>query len=51
VVDARHVMRIEPVLYWEPLARLAIRSNLSRVLDDLKQKAERIGTTGRHSDV
>lgn len=50
-LDARHVMRIEPVLYWEPLARLAIRINLSRVLDDLKQKAERAGTTGQHSDV
>ncbi|WP_445193910.1 SRPBCC family protein [Sphingomonas sp. Tas61C01] len=44
-VDARHVMRIEPVLYWEPLAKLAIRINLSRVLNDLKQKAERAGNT------
>lgn len=41
-IDARHVMRIDPVLYWRPLAQLAIRINLSRVLDDLKQKAERV---------
>jgi hypothetical protein len=41
-IDAPHIMRIDPVLYWEPLARLAIRINLSRVLDDLRQKAERI---------
>ena len=44
-IDARHVMRIDPVLYWEPLARLAIRINLTRVLDDLKQKAERIAAS------
>jgi|TARA_A100001518_G_C1226774_1_gene77301 hypothetical protein len=41
-IEARHVLRVEPVLYWEPLARLAIRMNLSRVLGDLKQKAERV---------
>ena len=39
-IEAQHVLRIEPVLYWEPLARLAIRMNLSRVLTDLKEKAE-----------
>lgn len=42
-IEARHVLRVEPVLYWEPLARLAIRMNLSRVLGDLKQKAEQAG--------
>lgn len=45
-VDACHVMRIEPALYWEPLARLAIRINLSRVLGDVKRKAERMDATG-----
>jgi hypothetical protein len=39
-VEAQSVLRVEPVLYWEPLARLAIRVNLSRVLDDLKGKVE-----------
>lgn len=42
-IEAQHVLRIEPVLYWEPLARLAIRMNLSRVLTDLKEKAEEAG--------
>ncbi|GFE77533.1 SRPBCC family protein [Novosphingobium sp. TCA1] len=46
-IEARHVLRVEPVLYWEPLARLAIRMNLSRVLGDLKQKAERAGVDSR----
>lgn len=36
-----HVLRIDPALYWEPLARLAIRLNLSRVLEDVRVKAER----------
>ena len=39
-VEADHVLRVDPALYWEPLARLAIRMNLSRVLGDLKRKAE-----------
>ena len=40
-VDATHVLRIDPALYWEPLARLAIRLNVSRVLEDIRAKAER----------
>lgn len=46
-VEAHHVLRVEPVLYWEPLARLAIRMNLSRVLYDLKDKAEAGGRAAR----
>ncbi len=46
-IEAHHVLRVEPVLYWEPLARLAIRMNLSRVLDDLKDKAEAGGRAAR----
>lgn len=42
-VEAQSILRVEPVLYWEPLARLAIRVNLSRVLDDLRGKAEADG--------
>ncbi|MCW6532499.1 SRPBCC family protein, partial [Sphingomonas sp. MMSM20] len=41
VVDAAHRLRIDPALYWEPLARLAIRLNVSRVFDDIRVKAER----------
>lgn len=37
---ASHVLRIDPVLYWGPLARWAIRQNAARVLQDIKQKAE-----------
>ncbi len=40
-IEAEHVLRIDPVLYWEPIARWAIRSNVRRVLRDLKAKAER----------
>ncbi|MCW6528611.1 SRPBCC family protein, partial [Sphingomonas sp. MMSM20] len=40
VVAAAHRLRIDPALYWEPLARLAIRLNVSRVLDDIRVKAE-----------
>lgn len=36
---ASHVLRIDPVLYWEPLARLAIHLNVSRVLRDIEAKA------------
>lgn len=45
-VEAHSVLRVEPVLYWEPLAQLAIRMNLSRVLEDLKGKAEAGGRAG-----
>lgn len=39
-VEAAHVLRIDPAMYWEPLARLAIRINVSRVLRDIQAKAE-----------
>jgi uncharacterized protein YndB with AHSA1/START domain len=38
---AAHVLRMDPVLYWEPVARWAIYTNVTRVLRDLKHKAER----------
>ena len=37
---ARHLLRIDPVLYWEPLARWAIHANVTRVLGDIKARAE-----------
>jgi hypothetical protein len=37
---AAHILRIDPVLYWEPMARWAIRENVLRVLRDIKAKAE-----------
>jgi hypothetical protein len=42
-VAASHVLRIDPVPYWEPLARWAASANSRRVLADLKRKAERDG--------
>ena len=39
-VEAQHILRVEPALYREPLARLAIRLNMARVLGDVRQKAE-----------
>lgn len=42
-ISATHVLRIDPLPYWEPLARFAIRLNVGRVLRDIEAKA-----TGRH---
>lgn len=44
-VSSEHKLRIDPVPYWEPIARLAIRQNVGRVLEDIKVKSERT----RHS--
>jgi uncharacterized protein YndB with AHSA1/START domain len=38
---AAHTLRIDPALYWEPIARWAIHRNVARVLEDLKLKSER----------
>lgn len=40
-VTTDHRLRIDPVMYWEPIARLAIRQNIGRVLEDIKEKSER----------
>lgn len=37
---ASHVLRLDPLLYWEPLARWAVRQNTGRVLRDIKSRAE-----------
>lgn len=42
-VSAGHVLRIDPVLYWGPIARWAIGQNVGRVLSDVRRDAE-----GRH---
>lgn len=42
-VAASHQLRIDPIPYWEPLARWAASANSRRVLVDLKNKAERGG--------
>jgi len=39
-IRAAHRLRIDPVIYWEPIARWAARSNARRVLRDLKLRAE-----------
>ncbi len=39
-VEADHVLRLDPVLYWEPVARWAIGRNLGRVLRDARARAE-----------
>lgn len=40
IARATHRLRIDPVLYWEPLARWAIGMNVARVLKSLKNSAE-----------
>jgi uncharacterized protein YndB with AHSA1/START domain/uncharacterized membrane protein (DUF485 family) len=39
-ISSEHRLRIDPVPYWEPIARLAIHENVSRVLADIKAKSE-----------
>lgn len=41
-IRASHVMRLDPALYWEPMARWAIHKNVTRVLTSVKSKAEAI---------
>lgn len=40
-VASEHKLRIDPVPYWAPIARLAIRQNVERVLEDIKEKSEK----------
>jgi hypothetical protein len=37
---ADHVLRIDPGLYWAPIARWAIKQNVTRVLTDVRHDAE-----------
>jgi hypothetical protein len=45
-VSGVHELRIDPIPYWAPLARWAIRRNLARVLADIKHKSEAPWTIG-----
>jgi len=40
VVHANHILRIDPVFYWEPIARWAIGQNIERVLEDVRRDSE-----------
>ncbi len=44
-ITATHVLRIDPALYWGPIARWAIRENVDRVLADIAARAVRQGTS------
>lgn len=48
-VHADHVLRIDPGLYWAPIARWAIRQNVARVLADVRRDAERRAMAPRHA--
>jgi uncharacterized membrane protein YhaH (DUF805 family) len=41
-----HEMKLDPILYWLPMARWIVHENNSRVLADIKLKAERRSRTG-----
>lgn len=45
---ADHVLRIDPGLYWEPIARWAIQQNVTRVLTDVRRDAESRVKVPRH---
>lgn len=38
-VEASHKLRLDPIPYWAPIARWAIRQNLQNVLQDIEIKA------------
>jgi hypothetical protein len=38
-----HMLRLDPALYWEPLARWAIAKNVAHVLQSIKHRAEAKG--------
>ncbi|WP_156874128.1 SRPBCC family protein [Sphingorhabdus lutea] len=39
-VRSTHILRIDPILYWEPVASWAIGQNMKRVLLSIKNEAE-----------
>jgi len=39
-----HLLRLEPALYWEPMARWAIAQNVERVLRSIKGRSEHAAT-------
>ena len=43
IVSTAHELRLDPALYWEPVARWAIRANTARVLEHIRRQAERDG--------
>ena len=47
IARADHVLHLDPVFAWEPIARWAIRRNIDRVLDHVRARAE--AEAGRRS--
>lgn len=45
---ANHILRIDPGLYWAPIARWAIGQNVTRVLADVRRDAESRTKAPRH---
>lgn len=48
IATADHVLRIDPVYYWGPIARWAIKRNVARVLTDVRNDAEQRTEAERH---
>lgn len=42
-VRARHELRLDPILYWLPMARWIIEENHERVLRQIRTQAEQEG--------
>jgi hypothetical protein len=47
VEQTSHQLKLEPVLYWLPMARWIVHLNNTRVLAHIKQQAERTTTLSR----
>jgi putative flippase GtrA len=45
-ITASHELRIDPALYWEPIARWAIHNNTWRVLDSIRNRSEAVIESG-----
>lgn len=48
---ATHILKMDPVVYWEPVARWAIHLNVMRVLRDIQAKAVAEGGDHQRSGV
>jgi len=46
VEHTQHEIRLEPILYWMPMARWVVDHNNGRVLAHLKRAAEKIRSDG-----
>jgi len=50
-LEATTVLRLDPIPYWEPIARWAFRTNVRRVLSSAKLQAESLNSARNYSPI